>query len=159
MANFTITTVKKTAPKTKAQTKAKLKAAPKVGDDTIAEAKALVDTICENHPAILAAKEPKKEQEKARKELLDIVEGDYDASEEISVTGTKGQVKFGARSTERFVKDVQALHQMLGDEAFYAICNPKLGEVDKYLTDAQKKKVIVSGQTGSRTMTVLPLNS
>lgn len=144
-----ITTIpKKAKPVTK--TKPKVQQLP-------SETEQLVDTIVEQNPAILSAKEPKKVQDSARKELLDMVEAAFETSDEIIVKGTKGQVRFSPCSTKRECVDVKAVHEMLGDEAFYAIVRIGLTDLDKYLTAHQMEQVTEKG-CGSRSMTVLPLD-
>jgi len=144
--------VVKTKPAVKAKPKAKVASSV---DPTVNKAKALAEIICEQNPAILAAKEPKKLQDKARKELLDLIEGEYSPTEEIIVSTDKGRVKFGQMGTKRYVTDVAKVHKLLGDEAFYAIVTANLTDLDKYLTPAQLDQVIATGY-GSRTMTILP---
>lgn len=144
----------KTVAKPKAKPlKTKAKPAAPVGETAL-----LVDKIVEQNPAILAAKEPKKLQEQARKELLELVQPSHEPTDEIVVKGTKGQVRFSPCSTKRSCVDPQKVHQMLGDEAFYAIITVSLTELDKYLTPHQVAQVVVP-ECGSRGMTVLPLDS
>lgn len=140
--------------KTKAPPKPVLKTSSKPKVAT--EVEALVDKIVEQNPAVLASKEPKKIQEDARKELLALIEPGEEAKAEIVVKGTKGQVRFSPCADKRYCVDPQAVHKLLGDEAFYAMITVSLADLDKYLTAADKAKVVALG-VGSRSMTVLPL--
>lgn len=148
-----------TSSKTKTPAKIASKIAAKVSSNAVSEAvnkaKELADIIIAQHLIIQKAKDPKKLQDAARKELIELVSEDYSDTEEIIITGTQGVVKFGEKSLDRKVKDAKRLHELIGDEAFYALCNPSVTKIDEYLTPVQKSKVL-EVKRGSRTMSILP---
>lgn len=138
-------------PKTK---KAKTKVKTGVSDE-IAHVRELVDIIIETNIEIQKAKDPGKKQASAKKELLDIVEGEYAETEEIIVSGDKGRVKFGECSLTRKLIDVRKAHELLGDEVFYQLASISLSNIDDYLTPAQRAKILEEAY-GSRRMSILP---
>lgn len=68
------------------------------------------------------------------------------------IEGNDYRVKIGKVGEKRALTDVKAVHEMLGDEAFYALATISMKDLDSYLNDAQKKKVIVKNRGGSRTL-------
>lgn len=144
-------------PATKTQAKPKPKigiAVPKVAPQPT-ETEKLADTIIEQYPVIESAKEPKKLSDAARKELLELVEATSTDKEPITVHGTLGTVKFSAKSDSLVCTDLKKVHEILGDDAFYALASVGITELKKYLTMHQLADV-TEQRTGSRTMTVLP---
>jgi hypothetical protein len=145
--SLTITTTKKPA----ATTKAAVKIAPQP-----TETEALVDKIVEAYPVIEAAKEPKKISDAARKELLELLEPAFDAKEAIVVEGKLGKVKFTPCADQLVCSDMKKAHEILGDDAFYALAKIGITDLKKYLTVHQLGDV-TAPSTGARNMTVLPL--
>ena len=115
----------------------------------------LAETIIKTHIIMQKAKDPAKDQAKARKELLDLTSDEYDPTEEILVTCDAGTVKFSEVSKTRKVINLPALHKKLGDDAFYAMCSPSVTKVAEALTPAEQADFI-DEKDGARTMSVMP---
>lgn len=127
--------------------KAKARKAP-------SEVSLLVDAIIRANGPVEAAKRPKKEQDAAKTELLEIVAGLFKADQEIVLRGTLGMVKFSARSEGLEVTDVRAIHRMLGDD-FYDLVSVGITELKKELSAKQLKQV-TKPAPGARRLSVLP---
>lgn len=144
MGSVTITKAKPKAPKTKS-----------VGKTVQSHEAELADIIIQTNAALEAAKQPRKEQNAAKKELLEIVEKQAGPDDVVTIEGKLGIVKFGQASNKRVLIDAKAVHKMLGDETFYALASVSLTDLDKYLTEEQRKQVLDT-ERGSRGMDVLP---
>jgi hypothetical protein len=138
------------APVRKAPAKAKspLKAVPAIG--LVSEHADLIDNYGrlakELAPEMVKLKKmqeklkPLADAEKALKAAMaDLAVGDDKTGTELGETFL---VEYGKRGTSREIIDVKAIHEMLGDELFYAMASLKLGDVDAYLTPPQKELVI-----------------
>src|SRR4051812_36868764 len=94
----------------------------------VSDAARLADAIIAENAAISVAKPAKKRQDDARAELLELVGQGVGVDKEITVNGTTGAVKFGACSQGREVKDMRRVHELLGDDEFYALATVGLKE-------------------------------
>ena len=81
--------------------------------------------------------------------------------DEVVLKGNKFMVTVSKPSTKRTIKEggAEAIHGIMGDEAFYGMISVSLGKIDDYLTPEQRKKVLnVDEFGGSRSLscTALP---
>lgn len=132
----------------------KTKAAPKVilepGQKAVTGFKDQVDRLATLHAQIgdLAPvfKEIKKIEEKLR-----AVAGEAVANTEGAVVvGTKADFVVSACGTSRAINDMKGVRSAMGDKLFMEVAKVTLGDVDKYLTEDQKTKLVTETQEGSR---------
>lgn len=103
---------------------------------------------------IKAEQEKLKPYVKAMKELQALVDGmDVDADETLDQLGVEYRLEAGAKGTARKVVDMVGVHQLLGDELFYQCATVTLKDLDAYLTQPQRDKVIESSRS-SRTISI-----
>lgn len=149
MGSLTINTKSKTKTKAKAAMKAEI-------DEAKAALSAKVDEIITIDKKMGEFKELAKRSSELKGIVLSTVEADYEAAAPIIVKGSLGKLKWTPKSIKRTITDIKKIHEMLGDETFYKICSVGLTDLDKYMTPAEKEKVLKSEQTGSRSVTILP---
>lgn len=96
-----------------------------------------------------------KEMEGLKAKLKGLIPADADKEGEVVIPGEYHNIIFGRCAKSRSVTDMRALHQMLGDDLFYAIVSVKLADVDRYLTDSQQQGLVVEGFSETRTLKVV----
>lgn len=84
------------------------------------------------------------------KPLLDAA-GDAKANQKVVLQDSEYILKLGekARST-KITGTMEEIHELLGDEVFYGICKIGVGDLKKYLTQAELKNIISIEQKGVR---------
>ncbi|MCO5157897.1 MAG: hypothetical protein M9945_14305 [Aquamicrobium sp.] len=129
-------------------------------DPMLSEFAAKIDEVGRlEGPALKVKDRIKKLQEelkpyaKVQKELQEIIDqlGDPDAA--IEELGVEFKIEAGIRGTSRKVTDMKRVHEILGDELFYACATITLKDLDAYMIEPQRKEVITESRS-SRTMKI-----
>lgn len=88
-------------------------------------------------------------------ELVGQIEAHYAAKgddEEFVAEGSNGYIEFGKKGSERKITDMKHVRKVMGDKVFFELAKMNLGDVDKYLTQAERDKCIETSRTArSRT--------
>mgnify|MGYP006421951073 CR=1 FL=1 len=115
---------------------------------------AMIDELgaLEEELATLSQKKKKADALKTKiRKALDIgIAPDEDGTEE----GQYYRLTFGAKGVERTVADKMPLIEILGESTFVSLANFRLTDLDKYLTEDEKARVITQDRTGSRSLKV-----
>lgn len=88
-----------------------------------------------------------------KKQMLEhanIVAGD---DEILEFTTKHGDMKVGKRGTSRSLTDKERAIELLGEELFIKLSEPKMSDLDKYLTPEQVQEVTVTKRTNTRRIT------
>lgn len=106
-------------------------------------------------------KDPRsKELAALKKDLIATAHKD-DPEGEVTIYGDSNMITVSKPSIKRTVKPdggAEAIHKIMGNEAFYKIISVSLGKIDDYLTPEQREKVLeVDEFGGSRSVSVSAL--
>lgn len=91
-----------------------------------------------------------KSYDKLKASLLEDYMTDAAEDQSLTVETPNGSVTFTERGHVRTITDLELVRAYLGDEAFFKIATVKLSDIDKYLTESQRQKVLEQTQTGYR---------
>lgn len=98
----------------------------------------------------------KKEYEELRKELVALTMAQAEPQAEEVLAGDQFQVAIGAASMKREVAANSVVYKVVGHETFMALAKISLGDIDKYVTEDLKAKIVTSVPAGPRKVTVMP---
>lgn len=104
---------------------------------------------------LIEAKKITADYEKDRKFLASLADETAKPEDEVVYTVEGGSVKFSPKTEQTAVTDIKAIHQTLGDEAFYAIAKISIDNLKKYLSASEIEKVAASKLTGARRISVV----
>jgi hypothetical protein len=90
-----------------------------------------------------------KEQKRLEDELRAVADKEVPADAKATFIGTKYNFAVTERTEQRKVEDVREAYKQMGDKLFFDVAKVNLGDIDKYLTDAQKG-FITTARTGPR---------
>ena len=76
------------------------------------------------------------------------------AEETPVLKGTDHEVRFGPRANKTVFVDVEKIKKLLSKSDFMSIVKVGVGDVKRYLTPKQQKKVLKSERSGARSMKV-----
>lgn len=113
------------------------------------DAEKIQQQIREHQEAIKALSEKLQPLAEAQKELKDqVAELDYpDDRADIIERGEQFFITVGKKGVSRAISDIVRVHQILGDEVFYALATVPLRDIDSYLTPDQKEQVTAVTRT------------
>jgi hypothetical protein len=114
----------------------------------------LIDAYGVLLPQAAAAKKIVEEAEKLKKKLVEQLGEGLDPGKARTLAGSAFTAELGEAGNKRELLDVKAVHEILGDEAFYAIAGVGMADLDKYLSEVQKEKVIATTPTGPRKLNI-----
>lgn len=134
-------------------------AAPAAISEDDAERASLVDELSELTDWYATVKGRIDRIDEIKKALVaDVNERFEDRAMSRAVEGTVAIATIGPAAQKRIVTAPKRVHEMLGDEAFYAGITVPLGFIDKYLTEQQRGEVTETEDTGPRKVTVKARN-
>ena len=83
---------------------------------------------------------------------------DYDADTEFTEKGLQYQVDAGKRERTRSIKDLAAIEKKLGRPLFLQIAKVTLGDVDKYIAEAEQTKLgLIEVTRTTRKINIVPI--
>lgn len=136
---------------------AKEKSKKKVKEVPVADHYAyIVEKMASLKADLDAMKLTQKEYDDHRKFLLDKIPEGTPAGMPYEFDGITHKVVFNKQSTGRSFKAgaMKRLHEMLGDDVFYAICNVALKDVDQYVAPSEQDEIIEENYSGTRTCSI-----
>lgn len=90
---------------------------------------------------------PLKEKDKELLSAILETESERGDDEEFTVSGTNYAIDFGKKGSERSITDIKFIQKRMGNEVFYSLAKVNLGDVDKYLTAAEREKCLETTRT------------
>ncbi len=85
-----------------------------------------------------------------------VADSGNEPTQKVVLTASDGSlVEFSGETKKTTITDPAAAKDMLGPDAFYAICKPGITDLKKYLTPAQFDSISEVGLSGSRTTKVV----
>lgn len=136
---------------------AKTKAQKKVKEvETTAPYAQIVEQMANLKAEIDMAKVAQKSYDEHRKYLLDKIPEDIPAGLPYEFMGISHKAVFNKQATNRIFKPgaMKKLHEMLGDDIFYSLCNVTLASVDKYVSQVEQEELFDTDYSGVRTCSI-----
>lgn len=117
---------------------------------TIDQLGAELDQVKKIENQIKALQEKLKPHQARFKKLADDLNKDLaqtDPDTEVVARGENFEVIVSRNGNQRKIADINALRKEMGDKTFMACASVTLKDIDQYLTDAQKQKVLTNTRT------------
>ena len=136
------------------------KAATKVASKAVkpeavkSEEDILAERIVEIYPALKSAQKIVKGYEADRKLLAAKADEAAKPEDEVTYVVKDGTVKFSAKASQTVITDAKALHEKLGDEAFYKLVKVSIDDLKKYLSASEIEGLAKTDLTGARRISV-----
>lgn len=139
---------KKIKPSAKASVKAKVVEKPGVvfGYEEEVDRLAEIEAEIRKIPSV---KLLMQEKNKLEKYLRDVADGKVLASETATYIGTEYCFHVSAKSMQRTIPSMKEVAKMFGP-LFMEVASVSMTDIDKYLTEEQKAKVLIEDRTGAR---------
>lgn len=110
----------------------------------------IVDELHANAADYAKAKKFVAKYDKSKSTLKDHIPDGANSSEPVLFLGSEADVEFSAQPDQRTIDDLKAIHELVGDEVFYAIATIPLKEVDRYVTEPEQEGLVSKAATGAR---------
>jgi hypothetical protein len=117
---------------------------------------AIVDELHTNAADYAKAKKFVAQYDKVKGGLKGHIPEGATATEPVTFLGTEADAQFSAQPNQRKIENLQALHELVGDDVFYAIATIPLKEVDRYVTEPEQEGIVVKAATGARKFKLIP---
>jgi len=116
----------------------------------------LVDELHTNASDYAKAKKFVAQYDKVKAALKGHIPEGASALEPVVFLGTEADAEFSAQPNQRTIADLKAIHELVGDDVFYAIATIPLKEVDRYVTEPEQEGVVEKAPTGARKFKLIP---
>lgn len=90
---------------------------------------------------------PLKDMEKNLLGQIEALNTDKPEDDGYTADGVTGYIEFGPKGTERKITDIKFIQKRMGNDVFYSLAKVNLGDVDKYLTAAEREKCLKTDRT------------
>lgn len=101
--------------------------------------------VAQEIKALTAKLKPLKDAEANLQAKLDAMQ--VGADELYTEHGAEFDAQIGPKGNAREIKDIKKVHELLGDDLFYALAVVKLADIDRYLTLPQRDEVLKTERT------------
>jgi len=116
----------------------------------------IVDELHTNAADYAKAKKFVAKYDKTKKDLATHIPEGANASEPVIFLGTEANAEFSANANQRKIENLRAIHELVGDDVFYAIATIPLKEVDRYVTEPEQEGLVTKALTGARKFKLSP---
>ena len=107
------------------------------------------------HASVLALLKAEEDLKKEKERILSLADTLYKEDEDTTVVGNKYAASIGAKANKSEIKEEggkEAIFEILGEETFFNLCDFKLGDLRKYITEDQLSAVLTTSRSGARSL-------
>lgn len=122
----------------------------KAATKTISPTVEMVERLAELKIQLREYEKLVKEADSIKEGLKKLIPDQWSPANPYVFQGIEHDAEFSAQAEVRTVNDLMSLHNLLGDDVFYAIAKVSLKDLDKYLSEQEQGEFVVKDRTGPR---------